>query len=269
MRRLVVFLLFAGLLSAVKTQAQHSFGIALYDVDALYDTIPSKFYDDRAYTPAGELRWDAERYARKIAHTAAVIDSMAMPLVALSGVESEQVVRDLVGACSADYGYLHRTSDFSRGMDFALLYYGEQFIPARVEEYGYALCVEGELKGRNIAIIIEKRSYDVEYIISQLHRRRGSCDVIVLGQRYEMLGKEWGLHDVTALPESQGLGTMVSRGRWIMSHRIATNIGSVGPCGVFIRRWMLDDRGEPLPTYRQRKYVGGYSSYLPVYVYFD
>ena len=44
---------------------QPSLGIALYDVDRLYDTIPSKFYDDRDYTPSGSLGWSADRYARK------------------------------------------------------------------------------------------------------------------------------------------------------------------------------------------------------------
>ena len=59
---------------AVDVVTQPSLGIALYDVDRLYDTIPSKFYDDRDYTPSGSLGWSADRYARKIANTAAVLD---------------------------------------------------------------------------------------------------------------------------------------------------------------------------------------------------
>ena len=83
--------------------------------------------------PEGRLHWTAERYARKIRNTAAVIDSMALPLVALWGVENEQVVRDIAAACRGDYSYLHRTLNSLDGMDFALLYYGDLFYPTRDE----------------------------------------------------------------------------------------------------------------------------------------
>ena len=32
-------------------------GIAYYDIDHLYDTLPSPFYADDDRTPAGRLRW--------------------------------------------------------------------------------------------------------------------------------------------------------------------------------------------------------------------
>ena len=78
--------------------AQPRIGIAYCDLDHLYDTIPALFYDDSDYTPGGRLAWDTERYRRKIARTAAVIDSMRMPLVALWSVENEAVVRDIAAA---------------------------------------------------------------------------------------------------------------------------------------------------------------------------
>lgn len=274
--------------SAVKSvyaAAQSSFGIALYDVDRLYDTIPSKFYDDRDYTPSGSLGWSADRYARKIANTAAVLDSMAMPLVALCGVENEQVVRDLTEACKADYAYLHRTSDFSLGMDFALLYYGDIFLPVRVEEYGYALCVEGEMamgsvsadkdavvgeaEGRKIAIIIARRPRNLEHIISRVRQRNSECSVIVLGEMYKADFKRLGLRDVTSQYEQSGYGTAVKGDRWVMTHRVATDMRDADRCKVYIKRWLLDRRGYPKPTYRGGKYEGGYSLYLPVCLYFD
>ena len=43
---------------------------------------------------------------------------MALPLVALWGVENEQVVRDIAAACRGDYSYLHRTLNSLDGMDF-------------------------------------------------------------------------------------------------------------------------------------------------------
>lgn len=104
-------------------------GFAFYDADRLYDTLPSPFYDDADFTPQGRLKWDTERYRSKIRRTAAVIDSIALPLVALYGVENERVVRDLAAACRGDYSYLHRTLNTLDGLDFALLYYGDRFFP--------------------------------------------------------------------------------------------------------------------------------------------
>ena len=105
----------------VQIAAQSVIGVAFYDVDAMYDTIPSSSYDDRDYTPQGRRAWGEERYRRKVEHTAAVIDSMGMDVVALYGVENEQVVRDIAMACKSDYTYLHREQNGSSGLDFALL----------------------------------------------------------------------------------------------------------------------------------------------------
>ena len=92
-------LLAALLLSGIRCAlAQPRIGIAYCDLDHLYDTIPALFYDDSDYTPGGRLAWDTERSRRKIARTAAVIDSMRMPLVALWSVENEAVVRDIAAA---------------------------------------------------------------------------------------------------------------------------------------------------------------------------
>ena len=127
--RLLIILNFSFLIFNCHSYGQRPIGIAFYDVDRIYDTVPALFYDDADYTPEGRLHWTAERYARKIRNTAAVIDSMALPLVALWGVENEQVVRDIAAACRGDYSYLHRTLNSLDGMDFALLYYGDLFYP--------------------------------------------------------------------------------------------------------------------------------------------
>ena len=100
--RLLIILNFSFLIFNCHSYGQRPIGIAFYDVDRIYDTVPALFYDDADYTPEGRLHWTAERYARKIRNTAAVIDSMALPLVALWGVENEQVVRDIAAACRAN-----------------------------------------------------------------------------------------------------------------------------------------------------------------------
>ncbi|MDE5851373.1 MAG: hypothetical protein K2H25_01035, partial [Alistipes sp.] len=76
-----VLFAFAALCSFAGTA--QPLGIAYYDVDRLYDTVVSPFYNDTDFTPAGRLHWDTDRYHRKIARTAAVIDSLSLPIIAL------------------------------------------------------------------------------------------------------------------------------------------------------------------------------------------
>ena len=87
MRRATLALLFI-LCFAVQATAQGGFGVAYYDVDKLYDTIPSKFYDDGDYIPEGRRCWSGERYAAKVRNIARVVDSLSMPVVVLYGVEN-------------------------------------------------------------------------------------------------------------------------------------------------------------------------------------
>lgn len=144
-RRLLILWLSLAAGLPLEAGAQQPVGFAYYDADRLYDTVPALFYDDSDFTPQGRLRWTAERYARKIARTAAVLDSMRMDIVALAGVETEAVVRDLVVACREDYCYIHRTFNTFDGLDIALLYHGDRFFSDRIEQGRGWLYVEGEL----------------------------------------------------------------------------------------------------------------------------
>ncbi len=90
---------FCLLAAGLRVRAQPPHGVAFYDADCLYDTVPSPFGNDTRYLPQGEMRWTGERYRRKVMQTAAVIDSLGLPLVGLYGVENESVVRDVAAAC--------------------------------------------------------------------------------------------------------------------------------------------------------------------------
>lgn len=245
------------------------FGVAYYDVDALYDTVPSRFYDDRAYTPQGRMRWDGRRYRRKIANTARVIDSMGMDIVALYGVENEQVVRDIAEACGNDYSYIHRTTDGDRGLDFALLYLGDRFFPERVTPWRGALCVEGEATGKPLAVIIDHRCTSLGVLIEGRNLLKKDFNIIILGFSNNSNFNEYNLDDRTSAAEKAGRGNIFGNGRWIMRDRIATNIEGRSRCDVYVRSWMLTPDGQPRPTFDRTKYYGGYGRYLPIFIYFD
>ena len=90
-----------------------------------------------------------------------------------------------------------------------------------------------------------------------------------VGEMYKADFKRLGLRDATSQYEHSGYGTAVKGDRWVMSHRVATDMRDADRCKVYIKRWLLDRRGYPKPTYRGGKYEGGYSLYLPVCLYFD
>ena len=245
-------------------------GIAFYDVDKIYDTLPALFYDDEEYTPEGRRHWDTERYRRKIRNTAAVIDSMALEIVALWGVENEAVVRDLVAACRGDYTYIHRTLNTLDGMDFALLYYGDRFFPHYVEPGRRYLYIEGTLGRDTVGLVLCAENRMAEWVVRDLREERPSARLVVLGRSATMDPARYGLHDATARAERAGRGTIHSRGRWTMRDRILvdTCLETVA-ADVFARRFLIDPRsGSPLATFKGRVYCGGYGYSFPGFVYF-
>ncbi|MBO5217443.1 MAG: hypothetical protein J6B41_06845 [Alistipes sp.] len=268
--KVILSALIATLLPALlAAQSKTLYGIAFYDVEALYDTIPSKFYDDSAYTPDGIHKWNSSRYAQKVANISQVIDSLDMPLIALYGVENEQVVKDVTASVKGEYAYIHRTHDSRDGLDFALLYYGDIFFPEEVTTHYNAICIEGYLQDRELAIIINNNSSSLGVLLDTTELTSDSKAIILLGRVSKENIHRWGLLDASAPQEAAGRGSVVRGNKWQMRHRIATNIDSISHCGVYIKEWLLDSRGVPKPTFERTKYRGGYSSSLPIFIYFD
>lgn len=267
MKRLIT-ILFLLLCLSVNAQQIKSFGVAYYDVEKLYDTIPSRFYDDSAYTPKGRFAWDASRYRRKVEQVAAVVDSMALPVVALYGVENEQVVKDVVASCKEDYAYIHRTSNSYDGLDFALLYFADVFFPGRVSEYRGALCVEGEACGVPLAIIATHRSTSLGVLLEERNLLEDN-NIIILGDVGKLKFNKLGLRDASSHIAAAARGNRILRGMWYLRDRVLTNITTPSRCDVYIKRWLLDENGAPRPIFEGAKYCAGGSSCLPIFIYFD
>ena len=267
--RLLIILNFSFLIFNCHSYGQRPIGIAFYDVDRIYDTVPALFYDDADYTPEGRLHWTAERYARKIRNTAAVIDSMALPLVALWGVENEQVVRDIAAACRGEYSYLHRTLNSLDGMDFALLYYGDLFYPTRDEPGRRYLYVEGELGRDTVGLALCGDARMAQWVVRDLRTERPHVKLIVLGRSDLPDPGRWGLRDATRRAEQAGRGTIRRGGRWQMRDRILADTALTTSEGdVFARRYLVDQKsGNPFTTYSRGVYRGGYGYSLPVFIY--
>ncbi len=257
------------LLSVITVQlsAQPRVGFAYYDVDRAYDTKPSAFYNDSAFTPEGRNRWTTERYEHKIEKVAAVIDSMALPIVALYGVENEEVVRDIVRECKGDYSYVHRTLNRLDGMDFALLYYGDVLFPERVECGLDYMLIEGSIADREFSFLLTHRSRFLGTLIAQIREQSPQRYIIVAGDLYGIDHKKFKLNEATARAERAGHGNTIHRGNWRMFDRILSDRRLHTSCDVYVRRWMLGDNAEPLPTFNREGYIGGAGRKLPIFCY--
>ncbi len=276
MKRLTLFaLLLTGVLSVfAQNRPPHTtpppVALAYYDLDRLYDTLPARYYDDSRYTPTGELRWTSERYRAKIAAAAATIEAMGLPLVALYGVENEQVVRDLVTACPAsDYSYIHRTLNRFDGLDFALLYHGDRLLPDRIEEGRNYLCIEGLLDGRPVALILTRGEDFLNELIEELRSRTPRPTLLCAGKLPHGAARRLGLEDPLRQAERAGRGNARSRSGWWLHDRILCDKHCTPlRADIYARRELFDPRGEaPAATFRGTTYTGGAGRYLPVFLY--
>lgn len=263
-----------SILAALVVSAPAAFGrppvgIAFYDVDRLYDTLPALFYNDEDYTPDGRYGWNAERYERKIRNTAAVIDSMGLEIVALWGVENEAVVRDLAKSCRGDYSYLHRTLNSLDGMDFALLYFGDRFYPVHTETGRRYLYVEGELDGRRIGLALCGDNGTARWLVKDLRAEHPGVPLVVMGRTGRGGSAGYGMTDVMLRAEKAGRGNIRRAGRWEMRDRILVDTALNHSEGeVYVRRYLVDQKnGNPLRTYDRGRYRNGYGYSLPVFVH--
>lgn len=268
-RRLSIFALLCCLTLPAAARRPH--GIAYFDVDRLYDTIPALFYDDSDFTPQGRLGWNTPRYQRKIQDVAAVVDSLALDIVALWGVENEQVVRDLANAVKSPYVYLHRTLNSLDGLDFALLYYGDRFFPGRVVTLRRALCIEGEWNGRRVVLALCADPRVSGWIVERMREEFPGAALLLLGRSDISHPERLGLRDATAAAARAGRGNLRTdrSARWQMRDRMLVDTAmQVVLCDVYARRFLIDQRrGTPRATYVGKTYRGGVGQALPVYLY--
>ncbi|MBO5758695.1 MAG: endonuclease/exonuclease/phosphatase family protein [Rikenellaceae bacterium] len=268
--------------------------VAFYNVENLFDTIPSLFYDDSDFTPKGKYRWNTERYNRKITGLARVIDELHADVVGLAEVENEEVVRDLVRALKTDYCYVHFTSGDRRGIDLALLYKGDILMvdqtwlsPSGVgREF---LNVRGELFGKSIQFVVchlpsvytpkELRERALTYLekhIANTTKRYPEMTVIALGdmnQTYNRkLQQRLGYEAPLLQYSHKGYGSYKVNGQWRLIDNIFLCNGQdfcVSECGIYIQEYMThwtNNGRQPYRTFGSQGYRGGISDHLPVYV---
>lgn len=243
-------------------------------------------------------------------------------VVGLCEVENRKVLEDLLSRTALkDKGYaiLHRNSPDPRGIDVALLYK-----PEKVALAGYKyipLLKDGHvMRSREIllASFVSKKD-TLHFYVNHWSSRRGgqqqsapkrALAASVLGNSIDSLKtinkdakiiatgdfnddptdhslqilEEYGMTNVTKLPEQEIGGSLKYRGQWnafdqmLISQSLKSNCRKYcyvdDSFQVFSPDWLfVDDERysgkEPFRTFKGKKYLGGYSDHLPVTISID
>lgn len=107
-----------------------------WNVENLFDCSHDQGFDDKEYLPDGSRRWTPRRFTAKMLHLSktliALSASHAPDLIALTEVENDSVMTFLTRRSilrNVGYDYIMTHGDDPRGIDVALLFLRESFLP--------------------------------------------------------------------------------------------------------------------------------------------
>lgn len=129
------------LISCSSVEAQErTYRVVFYNVENLFDTRNDSLTADDEFTPGGRKHWTEEKYITKLLHIAEVLNRLggkeAPLLIGLAEVENRKVVEDLLHKAiwnAGQYGIFHEDSPDVRGIDVALLYRKDLFLPVQAD----------------------------------------------------------------------------------------------------------------------------------------
>lgn len=180
MRRLFTIVVIATLFFPALLHAQDNnrklqvAGIAFYNLENLFDTIPNNPEGrDEEFTPNGSRQWNGDKYWKKINNLARAISSFTSKttpngpaIIGVSEIENRSVLEDLVAnpqISAWDLQIVHHDSPDARGVDVGLLYNPKYFKVENVTNHRLTevnfrtrdqMCVVGRLMGQRIAVIV-------------------------------------------------------------------------------------------------------------------
>lgn len=140
----VLFFIYSGLFSQeIETFEVRT--VAFYNLENLFDTENDTLIFDDDRTPTGKDNWTEERYWHKIEQLSTVLLELGATsktsnpdILGVCEVENLKVLKDLIhhkNLQSFNYGIIHFNSPDERGIDVALLYKKEVFIPVNFNSH--------------------------------------------------------------------------------------------------------------------------------------
>ncbi|NOQ27965.1 MAG: hypothetical protein GQ564_21590 [Bacteroidales bacterium] len=111
-----------------------------YNVENLFDTFNDSLINDEEFLPKGTRYWNQYKYYSKINNIYKVIIAVGEwnppAIIGLCEIENKKVINDIVNNTQLvkyEYNIIHQESPDRRGIDVALLYREELFIPINYE----------------------------------------------------------------------------------------------------------------------------------------
>ncbi len=149
-------------------------GIAFYNFENLFDTIPNNPENrDAEFTPGGTRQWDGRKYREKVHNLAYAISQfktrttpLGPAVIGVSEIENRSVMEDVIRQPELKdipLAIVHHDSPDARGVDVGLIYNKRYFkvenvtnhrlsaVPFRTRDQ---MCVVGSLLGQKIAVIV-------------------------------------------------------------------------------------------------------------------
>ena len=121
---------------SLDAQVPERYRVMFYNVENLFDTVNDTLVNDEEYLPHETRGWNEEKYYTKLTNIYRVIISCGEwdppAIVGLCEVENRSVLDDLVQHTPLrkfNYSIIHFDSPDRRGIDVAMLYRGDHFIP--------------------------------------------------------------------------------------------------------------------------------------------
>lgn len=121
------------------------YAIGFYNVENLFDTIDNPKIRDEEFLPDGDRVWNSAKYKEKVANIASIVSQMGtelcdegLSILGISEIENDTVLYDIVDhpiLKSRNYGVIHHDSKDVRGIDVALIYDKDDFIPLTTRAY--------------------------------------------------------------------------------------------------------------------------------------
>ena len=130
--------------------------IAFYNVENLFDTTNDSLIYDDDRTPDGKDEWTIRRYLTKVNYIAKVLsqigpkEKITTPdIIGVCEIENSEVLRAILldsALVSKNYSFIHSNSPDRRGIDVALLYKKDAFIPVAFQSRRLVLQDENEVR---------------------------------------------------------------------------------------------------------------------------
>jgi len=126
-----ILVLLTVLFNKVYPQVENDLPVRLmfYNAENFFDTYDDTLKDDDDFLPGGLMRWNYERYLKKVNSVYKVIIAAGEwyppAIIGFSEIENRKVLNDLINLTyfsKFNYGIVHEESNDTRGIDVCLIY---------------------------------------------------------------------------------------------------------------------------------------------------